>query len=147
MVLSCVSANGKNVKDGALPGTMLKNNADLYITNLPCIASSRWACISHFNKTKQTMSTCCACHLYMLTFKSVFSKACSRYLAKNLSTLVTPDFLASLAGETWPSTFTAVNVKAGFKKTGVYPLNAGEVTDQHSTAGSFKSFLFEISCK
>ena len=32
--------------------------------------------------------------------------------------------------EAWPDAFTAVNIMAGFKKTGVYPLNAGEVTDR-----------------
>ena len=29
--------------------------------------------------------------------------------------------------EAWPNAFTAVNIMAGFKKTGVYPLNPGKL--------------------
>ena len=43
---------------------------------------------------------------------------------------MTPDALASLVAEAWPNAFTTVNIMAGFKKTGIYPLNLGEVTDQ-----------------
>jgi len=64
------------------------------------------------------------------SFKSHFSKACTKYLAKHPGVVVTPDMLASLVAEAWPSSFTAVNIMAGFKKTGVYPLNPGEVTDR-----------------
>lgn len=63
-------------------------------------------------------------------FKSYFSKACSRYMSNNPGRVITPDKLASLVGEAWPHAFTPVNVMAGFKKTGIYPLNPGEVTDR-----------------
>ena len=65
------------------------------------------------------------------SFKTNFStKARSKYFLKNPGRVVTIDVLASLVAEAWPNAFTAVNIMAGFKKTGVYPLNPGEVTDQ-----------------
>ena len=64
------------------------------------------------------------------SFKSNFSKACSKYLSKHPGRVVTNDKLALLVAEAWPSSFTAVNIMSGFKKSGVYPLNPGEVTDR-----------------
>jgi len=68
--------------------------------------------------------------LEFLNLLSHFSKVCSKYLAKHPGVVVTPDMLASLVAEAWPSSFTPVNIMAGFKKTGVYPLNPAEVTDR-----------------
>ena len=51
-------------------------------------------------------------------------------MSNNPGHVITPDKLASLVGEAWPHAFTPVNVMAGFKKTGIYPLNPGEVTDR-----------------
>ena len=39
--------------------------------------------------------------------------------------------IASLVAIVWPQSFTPVNIMAGFKKCGNYPLNPGEVTDCH----------------
>ena len=64
------------------------------------------------------------------SFKSNFSKACSKYLGRHPGRVITPDKLASLVAEAWPNSFTAVNVMSGFKKSGVYPLNPGQVTDR-----------------
>ena len=64
------------------------------------------------------------------TFKTNFSKACSKYLVKHSGRVITNDVLASLVAEAWPKAFTAVNVMASFKKTGVYPLNPGKVTNR-----------------
>ena len=64
------------------------------------------------------------------SFKSHFSKACSRYLANNPGRVITNDKLAYLVAEAWPHSFTAVNIMAGFKKSGIYPINPGEVTDR-----------------
>ena len=64
------------------------------------------------------------------SFKSNFSKACSKYLSKHPGRVVTNDKLALLVAEAWPSSFTAVNIMSGFKKSGVYPLNPREVTDR-----------------
>ena len=63
------------------------------------------------------------------SFKTNFSKACSKYLFKHSGRVVTTDVLVSLVAEAWPDAFTVMNIMAGFKKTGVYPLNPGEVTD------------------
>jgi len=64
------------------------------------------------------------------SFKSYFSKACSKYLAKNPGVVITTDKLAALVAEAWPNAFSAINIISGFKKTGVYPLNPGEVNDR-----------------
>ena len=64
-------------------------------------------------------------------FKSYFSKACTRYIAKHpAGGVLTPDKLVSLVAEAWPSTFTPDNIMAGFKKAGVHPFNPGEVSDR-----------------
>lgn len=63
-------------------------------------------------------------------FKSYFSKACTNFLAKNPGQVVTTEKLSSLVAEAWPSAFTPINVMAGFKKTGIHPLNPGEVSDR-----------------
>ena len=64
------------------------------------------------------------------SFNSDVSKACSKYLSKHPARVVTNDKLALLVAEAWPSSFTAVNIMSGFKKSGVYPLNPGEVADR-----------------
>ena len=69
---------------------------------------------------------------FFSSFKSNFSKACSKYLGKNPGGVITTDVLVSLVAEAWPNSFTAINVISGFtcKKCGIYPLNPGEVTDR-----------------
>ena len=65
------------------------------------------------------------------SFKSNFSKACSKYLAANPGRVITNAYkLASLVAEAWPHSFIAVNIMSGFKKCGVFPINPGEVTDR-----------------
>ena len=64
------------------------------------------------------------------SFKSNFSKACSKYLAANPGRVITNDKLASLVAEAWPHSFTPLNIMSGFKKCGVFPINPGEVTDR-----------------
>ena len=64
------------------------------------------------------------------SFKSNFSKASTKYLASHPGRVITTDKLASLVAEASPNSFTAVNILSGFKKSGVYPLNPGEVTDR-----------------
>ena len=63
------------------------------------------------------------------SFKSHFSKACSKYMSQHPGRVVTADKLAYLVAEAWPHSFTSVNIMSGLKKTGVYPLNPGEVSD------------------
>lgn len=36
----------------------------------------------------------------------------------------------SLVAEAWPVSYTALNVMAGFKKCGIFPLNPSQVTDK-----------------
>lgn len=69
------------------------------------------------------MFTYCACLQIALIF-------CSEYLSHSPGCIITPDKLSSLVAEAWPKAFTPVNILAGFKKSGIYPLNPGEVTDR-----------------
>lgn len=62
--------------------------------------------------------------------KSYFSKVCKRHLAANPGQVITTDILASLLGQAWPESVTPVNVMSGFKKSGIYPLNPGEISDR-----------------
>jgi len=64
------------------------------------------------------------------SFKSNFSKACSKYLAANPGRVITSDKLASLVAEAWPLSLTPLYILAGFKKTGIYPINPSEVNDR-----------------
>ena len=61
--------------------------------------------------------------------KSFYSKDCSKYLANNPGRVITTDIIASLVA--WPLSVTPVNIMSGFKKTGAFPLNPGEVTDRY----------------
>ena len=60
------------------------------------------------------------------SFKVHFCKAASKYLADNPERVIT----ASLVGQAWPSLHTALNLMAGFKKSGVFPTNSSEVSDR-----------------
>ena len=64
------------------------------------------------------------------SFKSNFSKACSKYVAVHPGRVITSDKLASLVAEAWPLSLSPLNIMAGFKKTGIYPINPSEVTDR-----------------
>ena len=50
-------------------------------------------------------------------------------MATNPGRIITTEAIASILSKAWPLSFTPVNIMAGFKKSGVFPLNPGEVTD------------------
>ena len=64
------------------------------------------------------------------SFKSHFSKACSKYLAANPGRVITSNKLASLVAEAWPQSDTPLNITSGFRKSGIFPPNPSEVTDR-----------------
>ena len=51
-------------------------------------------------------------------------------MAKNPGRVVTEDVLAALVGEAFAQSHTPLNILGGFKKTGIYPFNPGEVSDR-----------------
>ena len=66
-------------------------------------------------------------------FKSLkrnYYKVCKKYITDHLGGVITTDVIASLVAVAWPQSVTPVNIMAGFKKCGAYPLNPGEVTDR-----------------
>ena len=71
------------------------------------------------------------------SFKSKFNKACSNYISKNPGRVITADILAALVGEAYPVSFTPVNIMSGFKKSGIWPINPGEVTDRTAPSTAF----------
>ena len=64
------------------------------------------------------------------SLKAHYYKACKKYLAENPGRVVTSEVIASLLAVAWPQAHTPLNIMAGFKKSGVYPLNPGEITDR-----------------
>ena len=64
------------------------------------------------------------------SFKSFYSKACKKRIAEHPNRVITTEQIASLIGIAWPQSITPVNIMAGFRKCGIYPLNPGEVTDR-----------------
>ena len=52
-------------------------------------------------------------------------------MATNPGRVITTEVIASIIEKAWPLSFTPVNVMVGFKKSGTFPLNPGEVTDRH----------------
>ena len=51
--------------------------------------------------------------------------------------------LASLLCQAWPESMTPVNVMSGFKKSGIYPLNPGEISDRE--LGKSRAFVRSAS--
>ena len=64
------------------------------------------------------------------SLKAFYYKACKKYISDHSGRVITTDVIASLLAVAWPQSVTPVNIMAGFKKSGVYPLNPGEVTDR-----------------
>ena len=63
------------------------------------------------------------------SFKSHYWKECRRYLAAHPGRIITSEVIAALLGKSWPLSVTPINIMAGFKKSGSYPLNPGVVHD------------------
>ena len=57
--------------------------------------------------------------------------------------MITTDVIASLVGKAWSLAFTPVNIMAGFKKSGAYPLNPGVIDDRQVAP----SLAVNPSCK
>ena len=53
------------------------------------------------------------------SFKSHFSKACHRFITTNPGKVITTDIIASLVGEIWPLSVSAMNIMGGFRKSGL----------------------------
>ena len=70
------------------------------------------------------------------SFKTSFSRVCRQYMAKNPGRVVTEDILASLVGQAFGQSHTPLNILSGFKKTGIYPFNPGEISDRQLAPSS-----------
>ena len=59
-----------------------------------------------------------------------------KYITSHPGRVATTDLIASLLATAWPQSVTPVNIMAGYKKCGIYPLNPGEVTDRQIVPAS-----------
>ena len=57
---------------------------------------------------------------------------CCQYMVKFPGRVITEEILASLVGDAFAQSHTPLNILSGFKKSGIYPFNPGEVTDWQS---------------
>lgn len=64
------------------------------------------------------------------SLKSHYSKECRKYLADHPGQVITSQYIAYLVGKAWPLAFSPMNIMGGFKKSGAFPLNPGEVADR-----------------
>ena len=64
------------------------------------------------------------------SFKANYSKMCRKYIVEHPGRVVTSDQIAALVAQAWPHSFTPLNIMSGFKKSGIFPFNPGEVSDR-----------------
>ena len=63
------------------------------------------------------------------SFKSHYYKECRRFLAAHPGRVITTEVIASLVAKAWPLAISPKNIMSGFRKSGAFPLNPGEVAD------------------
>ena len=51
-------------------------------------------------------------------------------MAAHPGQVITMENIAYLVGKAWPLAFTPINIMGGFKKSGAFPLNPGEIADR-----------------
>ena len=61
-------------------------------------------------------------------FKSCYNEQCRKYMVPHPGRSITTDNIASLVGAAWSLSLTPVNIMAGFRKAGAFPLNPGIIT-------------------
>ena len=59
--------------------------------------------------------------------KSKWSEVCHKYMAKNPGKVVNRFVFSQLLHEAWTDAMTSLNIKAGFRTTGIYPLDRNAV--------------------
>ena len=64
------------------------------------------------------------------SLKSFYYKACKEYTTDHPGRVITTDVIASLLADAWPQSITPVNIMSGYKKSGTYLLNPGEIKDR-----------------
>ena len=67
------------------------------------------------------------------SLKSFYYKACKKYITDHPGRVITTDVIVSLLADAWPQSITPINIMSGFKKSGTYPLNPGEIKDRDLT--------------
>ena len=70
--------------------------------------------------------------LDITSLKSHFNKACRDFLAATPRRVILPENLSALLAEAWPKAVNPMNIFSGFRKSGIFPSNPGEVTDRYT---------------
>ena len=64
------------------------------------------------------------------SFKSHYNNECRKYLIAHPGRTIATENIAALVGMAWSQSLTPVNIMAGFRKAGAYPLNPGVISDR-----------------
>ena len=64
------------------------------------------------------------------SFKSHYNNECRKYLIAHPVRTIATENIAALVGMAWSQSLTPVNIMAGFRKAGAYPLNPGVISDR-----------------
>ena len=64
------------------------------------------------------------------SFKSHYNTECRKYMMAHPGRTITTDNIAALVGAAWSHSMTPMNIMAGFRKAGAYPLNPGVIEDR-----------------
>ena len=70
------------------------------------------------------------------SFKSHYNNECRKYMMAHPGRTIATENIAALIGAAWSKSLTPVNIMAGFRKSGAFPLNPG-VIDDRQVAPSF----------
>ena len=162
----------ENLKKGAVPGTMFMctdngwiNQATFvewfkfFLANTPSVQPvliiedevielARTNNVHLLCLPAHCTHTCILQPLDVAVFKSLkshFSKACRDLSAAIPGRVTLPENLAAIVAEAWPKAENPINIFSGFRKTGVIPLNPGEVTDRYTAPAKVYSLLFLIT--
>ena len=64
------------------------------------------------------------------SLESFYSKECWKCVNDRPGTVITTGIISMLIGKAWPQSVSSLNIMAGFRKTGAYPLDPGEISDR-----------------
>ena len=63
--------------------------------------------------------------------KTIWDKKIAEYNSQNLATKISKSEFIELVGNTWPEVFSKSNILAGFRKSGIYPLDRSKYAEEN----------------
>lgn len=81
----------------------------------------------------------------VMSLKSHFNKFCRDFLAATPGRVILPENISLLLAEAWPKAVNPMIIFSRFRKSRIFPLNPGEVTDRYTAPAKYmKGLLFLI---